>query len=48
MGGGGEVADIRFCQKFPKHCMKLKINWAIGGHAPGAPTLDPPLIMYGD
>ena len=42
--GGG--ANLRFCQNFPKNCMKLQTFWAIGGkRAPGAP---PPLRFATD
>ena len=43
VGGGanppGGGANLRFCQKIPKNCMKLRTFWAVRG----APPLDPPL-----
>ena len=43
--GGGGGANIRFCQFFPKNCMKSKeFGHPGGGHAPLAPPLNLPLI----
>ena len=33
-GGGGGGANIRFCQNFPKNCMKLKEFGRPGGGRP--------------
>ena len=33
--GGG--ANLRFCQNFPKNCMKLQKFWVVGGRAGSAP-----------
>ena len=34
---------------FPKNCMELRKVWSVrGGRTPGAPPLDPPLILFID
>ena len=46
VGGGADPLGGRqhtILLNFPKNCMKSRKFWAVGGGAPGAPPLNPPL-----
>ena len=47
VGGGADPLEGRqhtILSNFPKNCMKSRKFWAVGGRAPGAPPLNPPLV----